>query len=125
MKNKVTQRFSKVQRAEPAEPPHPLKGVVKVGPQRTLRSKVPLRSTSVIPTAGLPCDCDEAHFDGWYIYRKHAEEIFELFKQRYPEFNVSLVQRVRVEWREMRRVLTAEQKAKILDRHRARQAYFT
>jgi hypothetical protein len=75
---------------------------------------------AVIPTAGLPCDCDEAHFDGWYLYRKDAEEIFKLFKQRYPEFNVFIVEQLRAEWREMERRLSAEQIAKILEEHSAR-----
>ncbi len=80
---------------------------------------------AVIPTAGLPCDCDECHFDGWYLRRNIAEEIFELFKERYPEFNVFIVQQLRADWRQMQRCLSAEQKAQILEGHRARMVCYT
>jgi hypothetical protein len=68
---------------------------------------------------GLPSDCDEVFFDGWYLYRKHAEEIFELFKKRYPHANVFIVEQLKAEWRGKHARLPDDVRNARLETHRA------
>jgi hypothetical protein len=63
------------------------------------RSKTGLRHHGGSHIARTAVRLQEVFFDGWYLYRKHAEEIFELFKKRYPHANVFIVKQLKTEWR--------------------------
>jgi len=65
-----------------------------------------------------PPECDEVHFDGWYYGCPNAvDDVFRLFKQRYPEADVFVIKMEKSEWRQ----LVAEQVSNlVLDRHMAR-----
>ena len=56
---------------------------------------------AVIHLPAVSCECDEAHFDGWYRDRQDAQGVFELFKKRYPEADVFIVERAQAEWRQL------------------------
>jgi hypothetical protein len=68
---------------------------------------------------GVPPELDEVHFDGWYAVRGHAEEVFELFKKRYPHADVFIVDQLKAEWRGKHVCLPEDLRKASLETHRA------
>jgi len=76
---------------------------------------------AIIHLPGVPsCDCDEAHFDGWYADHRDAVGIFELFKKRYPEADVFIVEQTQAAWRQLDTSAPADVLAQIRDNFEAR-----
>ena len=76
---------------------------------------------AIIHLRGVPsCDCDEAHFDGWYGDRQDAVGVFGLFKKRYPEADVFIVEQRQAEWRMLQAKVPDDALAQIKDDHAAR-----
>src|SRR5262249_22046976 len=66
-------------------------------------------------------ECAETPFDGWYFDCPDTiEEIFEIFKKRYPEADVFIVKREASAWRQMHKSLPDGIYDKLLDTHNAR-----
>lgn len=61
--------------------------------------------------------CDEAHFDGWYASLVDANEIFELFKQRYPLADVFIVTKKKAKFREITIPQSEDVIAAIIEQH--------
>jgi len=75
---------------------------------------------AIIHLPGVSCDCDEAHFDGWYRGAKIAQGAFDLFKRRYPEADVFVVEQTQAEWRQLDTTAPPDVLAKIRETHEAR-----
>jgi hypothetical protein len=69
---------------------------------------------------GVSPELDECHLDGWYAVRGHAEEVFELFKKRYPHADVFVVEQIEAEWRGMHEKLPDATLQAIRENHRGR-----
>jgi hypothetical protein len=70
---------------------------------------------------GVSCECDEVHFDGWYSNCPSViQEMFELFKKRYPEADVFIVEQKQAEWRMLETLRRREVLAQIMDDFAAR-----
>jgi hypothetical protein len=55
---------------------------------------------AIIHISCVPPECDESHFNGWWANLLDAN-VFELFKKRYPEADVFIVEQRTAEWRQI------------------------
>jgi hypothetical protein len=69
---------------------------------------------AVIHLPGVSCECDEAHFDGWYSDQQDAVGV------RYPEADVFIVEQTQAAWRQIDTSAPADVLAQIRDNFEAR-----
>jgi len=75
---------------------------------------------AIIHLPGVAPECDEAHCDGWYSDKQDAQDVFELFKKRYPEADVFIVEQTQAAWRMLDTSAPADVLAQIRDNFEAR-----
>jgi hypothetical protein len=75
---------------------------------------------AIIHLPGVSPECDEAHFDGWYSDRQDARDVFALFKKRYPEADVFVVEQTQAAWRQLDTTALDDVLAQIRDNFEAR-----